>query len=134
MAPPKTGTATQRVEAVALLDSFLVDERTSLGRRAQIAEAASIVKGLFTRSFKQDQWDWLLVYTLLGRPGRSIASGLAAALGDLGRGLRSFDDALVLCSRQALLEKECLKHLRVYQAGGTPPGAWIWTRLHFVHS
>jgi hypothetical protein len=115
----ETDPLSQRAEAVALLAGFLEDELTSLGRRAQIAEAASIVKGLFTRSFKQDQWDWFLVFTLLGSPSRSISIRLATVLGDLGRGLRSFDDALVLRSRQVLLESECPRYLGAYQAGGT---------------
>jgi hypothetical protein len=31
-------------------------------------EAISHVKGQFTRTIKQDQWDWYTVWSLLGRP------------------------------------------------------------------
>ncbi len=30
----------------------------------------SVIKGMFTRVFKQDQWDWFLTFESLGRVGR----------------------------------------------------------------
>ena len=120
MAPPKAETTAMRDDAIGLLLEFLDDERGSLRRREQVTEAASTVKGLFTRSFKQDQWDWFLVFVRLGRPARRRSRRLAAALGDLGRGLRSFDDTLVAEARQVLLHEGGVTALRAYQAGTAP--------------
>jgi hypothetical protein len=120
MAPPKSETTALRDDAIGLLLEFLYGERASLGRGEQVAEAASSVKGLFTRSFKQDQWDWFLVFVRLGRPARCRSRRLAAVLGDLGRGLRSFDDKLVTEARQVLLREGAVTALRAYQAGPAP--------------
>jgi hypothetical protein len=37
----------------------------------------SIVKGLYTRTWRQDQWDWFTVWQQLGRPGRRLAAQTA---------------------------------------------------------
>lgn len=45
-----------------------------------LTESLSQIKGLFTRIFKQDQWDWFTVWTQLGRPGTKTAKDISDAL------------------------------------------------------
>jgi hypothetical protein len=45
--------------------------------------ANSQVKGLFTRIYKQDQWDWFTVWIKLGRPGILRAKRISEKLYDL---------------------------------------------------
>lgn len=52
-------------------------------------EAISHVKGQFTRTFKQDQWDWYTIWELLGRPSRRPASEISKRLGELRFTLKS---------------------------------------------
>lgn len=49
------------------------------------ADAISEVKGLFTRSYKQDQWDWFTVWTQLGRPGGRRCESISHDLGEIRR-------------------------------------------------
>lgn len=42
-----------------------------------LTESLSQTKGLFTRIFKQDQWDWFTVWTQLGRPGTKTAKNIS---------------------------------------------------------
>ena len=42
-----------------------------------LMESLSQVKGLFTRIYKQDQWDWFTVWTQLGRPGTKTARNIS---------------------------------------------------------
>ncbi len=53
----------------------------------------SEVKGMFSRCSRRDQWDWYAVHLALGKPNRSHAKGLAAALGDIGKALRMGNQA-----------------------------------------
>ena len=69
MAPVKPEIQRQREQAVTMLLGIL-DAAPGSPTPAE-ADAISEVKGLFTRSYKQDQWDWFTVWTQLGRPGRN---------------------------------------------------------------
>jgi hypothetical protein len=54
-------------------------------------EAISHVKGQFTRTIKQDQWDWYTVWSLLGRPSRQPANRISKQLGALRIALKNAD-------------------------------------------
>jgi len=45
-----------------------------------LTESLSQVKGLFTRVYKQDQWDWFTVWTQLGRPGTKAARSISDSI------------------------------------------------------
>jgi hypothetical protein len=63
MAPIKTAVQKERVEAARTVLSTLAGGRhAALGRLDDL----STVKGLFTRTYKQDQWDWFTVWEQLG--------------------------------------------------------------------
>lgn len=54
-------------------------------------ELCAEVKGMYSRTFKKDQVDWLSVYEVLGRPPVPFAREMAEQLKRLGRGLRTSD-------------------------------------------
>lgn len=51
-------------------------------------ELCAEVKGMYSRTFKKDQVDWLSVYEVLGRPPVPFAREMAEQLKRLGRGMR----------------------------------------------
>lgn len=83
MAPVKPEIQRQRELAVTMLLGIL-DMAPGSPTPAE-ADAISEVKGLFTRSYKQDQWDWFTVWTQLGRPGRNRCKSIAGDLLELRR-------------------------------------------------
>jgi hypothetical protein len=82
MAPVKPGTQQRRNQAASAVFSLL---KSAGLPEPSAADDISEVKGLFTRSCKQDQWDWFTVWTQLGRPGRKCCRSISDALGDLRR-------------------------------------------------
>ncbi|MBQ1083326.1 GIY-YIG nuclease family protein [Nocardiopsis sp. B62] len=88
MAPIKSKVHVERVAAARTLIAFLSGDRASiLGRLDDI----STVKGLFSRAFKKDQWDWFTVWSQLGYPKYREAREVAGALCALRRSLRDGD-------------------------------------------
>lgn len=77
MAPPKTHTHRTRLTGSTELLAFLTSESHPVS-----LESLSIVKGMFNRVWKQDQWDWFTVYSQLGYPSgplcRRVGSGVSA--------------------------------------------------------
>lgn len=54
-------------------------------------DALGHVKGQFTRTVKQDQWDWFTVWARLGRPSRQPANMISKMLGRLRSALNAGD-------------------------------------------
>lgn len=108
MAPVKPDVAAQRLAAVNEVLDLL--ER---GRGGDlVTDQVSVVKGLYARSYKQDQWDWFTVWRQLGRPGRKTARRAAQVLAELRRAVRDSDvDAVARC-RLALGTIGALDRLR----------------------
>lgn len=95
MAPPRPHHLERWDAAVTLVLRYLNDEREALGRRHEVAAALSEAKGLFARCWKNDQWDWFVVYTRLGSPTNRLARGCSHALGSMAGGLRAADQEMV---------------------------------------
>jgi hypothetical protein len=88
MAPIKPAVQKERVEAARTVLSTLAEGRhAALGRLDDL----STVKGLFTRTYKQDQWDWFTVWEQLGFPEKAVARQVSGALLHLYRCIRDFD-------------------------------------------
>jgi T5orf172 domain len=68
------------------------------------AEALSEVKGLFTRIYKQDQWDWFTVWAQLGRPGTNRAKEISNALYDLRKSILNVENEESTALRARLVE------------------------------
>ncbi|MBQ1041517.1 GIY-YIG nuclease family protein [Micromonospora sp. C72] len=89
MAPVKPEVQQHRVRAASSLLRFLEGQQDEPD--ASFQEDLSLIKGLYSRCHRQDQWDWFTVWQQLGRPGRkhcqqaaSALAGLRAAIGDGG--------------------------------------------------
>lgn len=81
-------------------------------------EAISHVKGQFTRTVKQDQWDWSTVWLLLGRPSRQPANRISKKLGQLRLALKNHDREVAEQIRSELKATEIVKYLDNFLAGG----------------
>jgi hypothetical protein len=77
MAPIKPEVMTKRIFQVQEVLNCLDNEVTN---PASLADSLSQVKGLFTRVYKQDQWDWFTVWTQLGRPGTRTARNISDSM------------------------------------------------------
>lgn len=67
-------------------------------------ELCAEVKGMYSRTFKKDQVDWLSVYEVLGRPRVQFAREMAEQLRLLGRGLRVGDVEMAESAHRRLSE------------------------------
>lgn len=121
MAPVKPATAAKRQAAAGRVAAY-VSEGTGapLGRLEQLAADLPEVKGLFSRAWRQDQWDWFTVFEELGRPGRRRAREIATALGHLRRALLDADDEAVAAALEQLRSAGGVHHLRMYVHGAAP--------------
>jgi hypothetical protein len=81
MAPPFAEIQREREQACRNL--ILIIEEQSLELAGSSLAEISLVKGLFTRVWKQDQWDYFTVWTQLGRLGRKKAKTISFLLRDL---------------------------------------------------
>jgi hypothetical protein len=77
-------------------------------------EAISHVKGQFTRTIKQDQWDWSTVWHLLGRPSRRFANGISQNLGALRTALKSYDRTAATGAISTLATLNIVKYLQLF--------------------
>jgi T5orf172 domain len=77
-----------------------------------VADSISEVKGLFTRTCKQDQWDWFTVWTQLGRPGRKNARDISDQLGLLRRAITGQDQVSAALARARLRDADAILTLR----------------------
>ena len=121
MAPVKPETAAKRQAAAGrLLEYVLEGAGAPLGRLEQLAIDLPQVKGLFSRAWRQDQWDWFTVFEELGRPGRRRAQQIASVLGHLRRALPDAEDEAVAAALEHLRSVGGVHHLRMYVHGAAP--------------
>lgn len=84
-------------------------------------EAISYVKGQFTRTVKQDQWDWNTVWALLGRPSRTPANRISKKLAAFRLALKEGDTEGVATIISELREADIIRYLDNFLAGGREP-------------
>jgi hypothetical protein len=124
MAPVKPETQRRRDQAVADVLGML----EAVGSPdPSWADAISEVKGLFTRSYKQDQWDWFTVWAQLGRPGRNRCQRISHDLGEFRRSALGQDPDQVEVLRARLRQAGAAQLLRRFPRLGasarvTEPG------------
>jgi hypothetical protein len=92
-APLKRKHREQFEAAIKSLLSLIAEQEFNASQLGNI----SIVKGLFSRSWKQDQWDWATVWRLLGRPSTNTSTHISHNLAELRRNIQTGDSAS--CSR-----------------------------------
>jgi T5orf172 domain len=81
-------------------------------------EALSHVKGQFTRTVKQDQWDWFTVWARLGSPSRQPANMISKTLGDLRSALKAGDQITADQAASKLQETDIMRYFDSFLAGG----------------
>lgn len=82
-APLKVEHIDKTVTAIQALKEVFQD--SNLTPSDHHLDAISHIKGQFSRTFKQDQWDWSTVWLLLGRPSTKPAQNISHKLGELRR-------------------------------------------------
>ncbi|MFJ9214312.1 GIY-YIG nuclease family protein [Streptomyces sp. NPDC102264] len=103
LAPVKPGVQQRRVEAARTVIATLKKGRVSvLGQ----LEDLSTVKGLFSRTFKRDQWDWFTVWSQLGFPFHKDARQISAELLALRRAIHGADERGAQMAAESLAEQD----------------------------
>jgi hypothetical protein len=110
MAPIKDSVQLSRQAAVKVAVSAI----QGMDTQGDPSEALSIVKGLFSRAFRQDQWDWFTVWAQLGRPSSRLAADIAKALHRLRRSINNSEFAAIVESQRELKELDAVERLRKY--------------------
>lgn len=134
-APLKSGHRQQTLNAIAHLRQLL-DRPVSDRIDTKDLDAISHIKGQFSRTLKQDQWDWYTVWSLLGRPSRALAISVASLLATWRRALRERSMSEVERIRRQLIARGLLAHLEHFVLGvdfHVPNGGFIYilsTRSH----
>lgn len=96
MAPVKPGVHARRLEAAQCVLDVVDHGLVAKGSHETVLGAISEVKGLMSRCFKADQWDWFTVWRQLGRPSpRKSCQPAAQALARLRRGFSDLERAAV---------------------------------------
>lgn len=87
MASIKPEVQQQRVRAAAAVLRFREDRQGGAATTTP-QEDLSVIRGLYSRCHRQDQWDWFTVWQQLGRPGRMRCQQAANALAGLRTPIR----------------------------------------------
>ena len=109
MAPPKPAMQNDRLQAAAYVLNVL--EGAAKPITSPELERISTVKGLFSRIFKEDQWDWFTVKGQLGYPSPGTSRAIATQLYELRRVAVDGDIALykeVWSTLRRLPARKCL--------------------------
>lgn len=79
---------------------------------AGVLEALSTVKGMFTRIYLEDQWDWFTVMAQMGYPPRRIADAISKDLSSLRSAIRDRNETCfrtVQVNLHRLPARQCLR-------------------------
>lgn len=92
MAPIKKTVDQQNRRALENVRNFVSGQ--ACASLENLLEDLSIVKGLFKRTIKQDQWDWFTVYMYLDYPSNQDVKSIVNALASLRAAVIKNDDDL----------------------------------------
>ncbi len=129
MAPPKAATLRTRRNACENVMDLL--HRGQFPRSTdETLDALSIVKGLFNRIVREDQWDWFTVCGQLGYPSRRIAQVIAFESSQLRSAIKSGDVEMFARARTQLVRLPTRRCLAVYlgqsRIAEEPGAGWIY--------
>jgi hypothetical protein len=110
MAPPKSDTHAERVAAARVVLALI----SSPSPNEHALDALSIVKGMFNRVHRQDQWDWFTVAGQLGYPANRISSVIAGQLADLRGAIKTGDTEEAMGIAETLRRLPTRKCLAVF--------------------
>ena len=129
MAPPKPTVQRRRSNACECILRVL-ESRNMLSADDFIMESLSIVKGMFNRIVREDQWDWFTVSGQLGYPSRRISRIIAQELASLRMAIKlgqtvRFETARINLRR--LPTRRCLSVcLGAAKIADEPGAGWIY--------
>lgn len=125
MAPEKSKMHEERLRAVVQVLSIINNGETTYSPWK--GDCLSMVKGMFTRILKQDQWDWFIVMCSLGLPSKRISSKISKTLGELRKSLKE-EDAISAIEQIEILRRCGLEEkLNCYISGeNTFPGGCVY--------
>ena len=90
----------------------------------------SLIKGLFNRVVREDQWDWFTVASQLGYPSRGLARAIAQELSNLRLAIRDNDPTSFAATHANLLRLPTRRCLSVFvgaaQIADEPGAGWIY--------
>lgn len=112
MAPEKPQVRQSRLHAISQV--LAIVEEGDVKYSPWKGECLSMVKGMFSRVVKQDQWDWFVVMCGLGLPGIGSCSKISESLGELRKALKNGDQINALEFIEALRQKGIETKLRCY--------------------
>jgi hypothetical protein len=129
MAPPKPETQMERNLACKTVLALLGPDIQAVPNEVALNHL-SVVKGLFNRVVREDQWDWFTVSGQLGYPSRGLARVIAYELSNLRSAIRDQDALACATARSTLLRlpvRRCLSvFLRSAQITDEPGAGWIY--------
>ena len=130
MAPPKPAVHKSRRDASECTLGVLEPRRTVPAAEPLVLESLSVVKGLFNRIVREDQWDWFTVAGQLGYPSRRISSVIAQELSHLRTAIKCGDETQYETAKtnlRRLPTRRCLSVLLGTATIADEPGAgWIY--------
>jgi hypothetical protein len=113
MAPPKPTTQHQRsIACTNLLE--LLNARGRTKAREELLSQLSVIKGLFNRVVREDQWDWFTVARQLGYPSRGLARAIAHEISNLRSAIRDDDDTAFRTAHAILSQLPVRRCLSVF--------------------
>ena len=129
MAPPKEKTQRRRNKACANLLKVICSQKLPK-QDENVLETASLVKGLFNRVVREDQWDWFTVSSQLGYPSRRISDVIAKEIGRLRTAIKTQDKAAFENARTNLCRLPTHRCLSVFlgreEIFDEPGAGWIY--------
>lgn len=130
MSPPKPAVHKRRCAAAECTLRALEPKSTVRTADPLVIESLSVVKGLFNRIVREDQWDWFTVASQLGYPSRRISRVIAQELSHLRSAIKlghktTYEAAKTNLRR--LPTRRCLSVLLGTAKVADEPGAgWIY--------
>lgn len=113
LAPPFPGTQASRLASIAFVRSML-DADFSFHPATDL-EHLSVVKGLFNRIHRQDQWDWFTVMGQLGYPSGRLSKAIAEKIADLRTAIRDGEREAGIAAWTALRRLPTRQCLGIFQ-------------------
>jgi hypothetical protein len=129
MAPVKPSIQKERIAAVAYISDVMETSHQPSAEQPELNHM-SIVKGLFSRVSRQDQWDWFTVMGQLGYPSAGLSKIIACRIAELRSAVGASDEGAMEEARSNLGRFPVRRCLSVFLGRGQiidEPGAgWLY--------
>jgi hypothetical protein len=129
MAPPKPAPQRERILACRYVIALL--QRVEMPQvDVEVLDQLSVVKGMFNRIAREDQWDWFTVSGQLGYPSNNLARVIAYQIAEIRSSIRDQNNMNYKVALTTLLRlpvRECLSvFLGLMSITDEPNAGWIY--------